>query len=267
MRSRAGEPVAQNHSFNISFNDSYTSDVLATTRTNEGILSSLPQIPYEEDSTFEWGYSELRCQSGVDTSIDPGDYSTGIHWSWSKTIIQSSSHNGSDESISGSLQNSPYKGSFGNYSLQAIKGATSSDITLGQGDRRELKHGVISGLHTQWGLLIEFPLLALNNMNGMSIEHSSLEEWVQLAYRKAKEYNCPNYAGARVRVVSQLNIKQWRSLLGNYKYSRVTDYLEFGFPLSLDYDVFQYNDQVNNHSSATQLPNPGRTIPQNRKAI
>ena len=254
MRSRAGEPGTQKHSFNVTFNGSYTSNVSVITHTNENVLSSLPQIPHEGDLTFECDCSVLRCQSGADTSIDPGNYSTGTHWSCPRTLIQINNHNGSDESISGSLQNSPYKGSFGNYSLQAIKGATSDDITLGQGDRSELKHGVTSGLHSQWGLLIEFPLLALNNMNGTSIEHSSLEEWVQLAYKKAKEHNRPNYSGARVKVVSQLNIRQWRSLLRNYKYNRVTDYLEFGFPLSLDYDVFQYNDQVNNHSSALNFP-------------
>ena len=159
---------------------------------------------------------------------------------------------GLDFSISGSLQRSPFKGSFGNYSLQSLKGATSRNITLQQDDNEN--HSVNNGLHVQWGLLLTSPLLALPDINGTSIEHSNMKQWVQLAYKKAPRHNQPNYAGARIRVVSQLNVQQWRALLKDYKYNRVTDYIEFGFPLSLDYHVFQYNQQTQNHPSALNFP-------------
>ena len=55
-------------------------------------------------------------------------------------------------------------------------------------------------------------------------------------------------------MIPHLNVQQWRTLLQDYKYSRVTDYIEFGFPLSLDYDMFQYSEQVENHSSALNFP-------------
>ena len=60
--------------------------------------------------------------------------------------------------------------------------------------------------------------------------------------------------GARVQVVSQLKVKQWKHLLSTYKFNRVCDYIEFGFLLSLDYENLGYNTQVKNHASAENFP-------------
>ena len=254
LANRAGEPDVQNFNFNFTLNNSYTdftydtSGVSGNTHTSNTIFSSLTQDLYEEDSTVE-----SSRQSGVDISTSFLTNSTHSQASKWDSTIQDSTH--SDVHLfSGSLQNSPYKGSFGNYSLKTIEGATCNNSTLDQVDRREGKHDIISGLHVQWGLLFKAPLPALANTSGSSIEHSSMEEWVQLAYKETKAHNCPNYAGARVRVISQLNTRQWRMLLKDYKYNRVADYIEFGFPLSLDYDMFQYNNQIENHASALKFP-------------
>ena len=81
-----------------------------------------------------------------------------------------------------------------------------------------------------------------------------MAEWMQLAHKEVSKHNKPNYLGARVQVVLQLNIPLWKSLLANYKYSRVVNYLQFGFPVGLDYENFNYNQQVDNHASANKFP-------------
>ena len=69
---------------------------------------------------------------------------------------------------------------------------------------------------------------------------------------EANKYNVPNYKGARIKVV--INVKQFRHLLKNCKFSRVIDYVEFGFPLALDYENFTYINTTDNHKSAIQHP-------------
>ena len=85
------------------------------------------------------------------------------------------------------------------------------------------------GLHTQWGITFTKNLAISTRQDCQIIEHTDMTHWMQLAHKEVSKHNKPNYLGARVQVVSQLNIPLWRSLLANYKYSRVVDYLQFGF--------------------------------------
>ena len=85
-------------------------------------------------------------------------------------------------------------------------------------------------------------------------DHSNMANWVKLAHSTASKHNVANYLGARVKVVSQLDIRQWRHLWTTYKLNRVYDYIEFGFPLSLEYKDFKYNTTVDNHPSASHFP-------------
>ena len=66
--------------------------------------------------------------------------------------------------------------------------------------------------------------------------------------------DCPNYKRSRITVPTELNIKNWRSLCGNYEDQVLLDYLEFGFPLCVDRSNFVFNTNVNNHYSADQFP-------------
>ena len=65
-------------------------------------------------------------------------------------------------------------------------------------------------------------------------------------------FSVPNYKGARIQVPSSLNIPEWCYLLKNYDLKILGEYLQFGFPLNVDYDVFQFNEEVENHASALQ---------------
>ena len=69
-----------------------------------------------------------------------------------------------------------------------------------------------------------------------------------------RNYGCPNYKGARIPVFSDLNIKAWRQVLCNYDIPNLVEYLEFGFPLGVDYSIFNFKNFDKNHLSAIQRP-------------
>ena len=69
-----------------------------------------------------------------------------------------------------------------------------------------------------------------------------------------KSHGCSNYKGARIPVFSGLNIKAWRQVLCNYDIPNLVEYLEFGFPLGVDYSIFKFKNFDKNHLSAVQKP-------------
>ena len=165
--------------------------------------------------------------------------------------------------ISGSLlntsQTTELQGS-GNYSLRNIERASEGAVlpqlqhNNSSDEHTEGNNEVPNMLHQQWGFTPLTFFTATVDCGSQSINHSNMEQWVKLAHATANKHNAPNYLGARVRVVSQLNLRQWRHLLKDYKFSRVCDYVEFGFPLTLNYKEFTYNTEVSNHPSATHFP-------------
>ena len=66
------------------------------------------------------------------------------------------------------------------------------------------------------------------------------------------KYELPNYKDARIPVPSSLNFPMWRYILKDYDLPIIGDYLQFGFPVSIDFKIFQCNTNVVNHSSALQ---------------
>ena len=64
-------------------------------------------------------------------------------------------------------------------------------------------------------------------------------------HTEVAKYNRPNYLGAQIKVPSSLNISSWRYILKNYDLKILGQYLEYGFPLNLDYKIFQYNANIN----------------------
>ena len=148
-----------------------------------------------------------------------------------------------------------------NYSLQTIEGASKETveqqlISVNSSDKvTETQTGAKNNkLHEQWGFIPCTFFSAIVDCGSQSIDHSDMTNWIKLAHSTASEHNVPNYLGARVKVVSQLDVRQWRHLLATYQFNRVCDYIEFGFPLSLDYKDFKYNTIVDNHPSASQFP-------------
>ena len=78
------------------------------------------------------------------------------------------------------------------------------------------------------------------------------EKWLNLIYKAVQKYNLPNYQGARIPVPSGLNIPMWRYILADYDLPIIGDYLQFGFPIDIDSEIFEYNIDVVNHKSALQ---------------
>ena len=78
------------------------------------------------------------------------------------------------------------------------------------------------------------------------------EKWLNLIHKAVKKYNLPNYQGARIPVPSGLNIPMWRYILADYDLPIIGDYLQFGFPINVDSEIFEYNIDVVNHKSALQ---------------
>ena len=61
-----------------------------------------------------------------------------------------------------------------------------------------------------------------------------------------------NYKDTRIAVPLGLNIYNWRRFLKDYDIPILCEYLEFGFPLNIDYNIFCFNSDVKNHASALQ---------------
>ena len=68
-----------------------------------------------------------------------------------------------------------------------------------------------------------------------------------------KATGCPNYQGARVNVLTELNRENWRHLCGNFRDQILIDY-QFGFLLCADRNKIQHNTSTDNHSSAVKFP-------------
>ena len=78
---------------------------------------------------------------------------------------------------------------------------------------------------------------------------------LKMLHKMVKNHGCANYKGARIPVLLGLNIKAWRQLLHDYDIVNLTEYLEFGFPLGVDYSLFKFKEFDNkNHLSALQKP-------------
>ena len=80
---------------------------------------------------------------------------------------------------------------------------------------------------------------------------SSFEKWTVQAFDIVKRTGLPNYRGACIEVNTSLNLDVWHYIL---KDPQLFDYLCFGFPLSINYDMFCHNSEIANHASATNFP-------------
>ena len=152
----------------------------------------------------------------------------------------------------GSLHKSSEAGD--NYSLiNSFQGATSHECTRLDNSSKQ-NNMANNGFHKQWGFTFLRELPAIKNTHCRILDSSNMSNWIKQAFHIASQYNVPNYLGARIKVVSQLNTDQFRYLLSDYKFSRVLDYVEYGFPLTLDYENFNYNTDIVIHKSALEYP-------------
>ena len=86
------------------------------------------------------------------------------------------------------------------------------------------------------------------------LEIKDLCDWACSAHSIVKESGVFNYRSARIRVPTELNINNWRSVCANYNDQLILDYLEFGFPLCVNRRDLQVCTNVVNHPSAVNFP-------------
>ena len=113
-------------------------------------------------------------------------------------------------------------------------------------------HKVVGGtrIERQYGF-IPYTIPKLDNLEvGETIPFESTATWLNKITNKVRSYQLPNYKGARIPLVSDLKVHNWRYLMKNYDYKVLAEYIQFGFPLAIDYAKFSYNDNVSNHFSA-----------------
>ena len=97
---------------------------------------------------------------------------------------------------------------------------------------------------------VQMPNITLPVFEGRTLEAESMQDWVVQAHKFVKKEGLPNYLGARIKVPSQLNLRNWRRFLHDYNLKIICEYLEFGFPLNINEELFTYNIEITNHASA-----------------
>ena len=85
------------------------------------------------------------------------------------------------------------------------------------------------------------------------IKYNNIADYVEIA-ECIRNTGVPNYAMARFPLQSGLNIDRWAEILHDFEHQKLLQYLQFGFPLSMNMADELNNTHVKNHSSAVQYP-------------
>ena len=102
----------------------------------------------------------------------------------------------------------------------------------------------------QYGF-IPYNIPILDNLEvGQTIPFEATATWLNKITNKVRSYQVLNYKGARIPLVSDRKVHNWRYLMENYDYKVLAEDIQFLFPLAIDYAKFSYNDNVSNHFSA-----------------
>ena len=92
------------------------------------------------------------------------------------------------------------------------------------------------------------PLGNLRTYRGPETKNQHISDPLQL-HKIVGQFGCPNFLGARIPVVSKLNIDIWKFYLHEYWDQQLVDLLEFGFPLDFDKNTVLVSTE-DNHASA-----------------
>ena len=112
--------------------------------------------------------------------------------------------------------------------------------------------------HTEEPYVREFGFLPLEmirikiQQNNEVLQEPDMCRWIHIAQEQVERSKDCNYQRGRIPVPSGLNIYNWRNYLKHYDFQILCEYLQFGFPLGIDYHLLQFNNHVTNHPSAFQ---------------
>ena len=82
------------------------------------------------------------------------------------------------------------------------------------------------------------------------LQNPDMVDWISEAHQIVSKSKQFNNQSSRIPVPSGLNISNWHRYLVNYDLSIFCEYLQYGFPLNVDYENFQPITKVTNHASA-----------------
>ena len=100
--------------------------------------------------------------------------------------------------------------------------------------------------------LIQYQLSSYDG--GGHLQTPDMVKWITRAHQSVKKSKQFNYQSSHIPVPSGLNINNWHRYLVNYDLSILCEYLQYGFPLNVDYHNFQPITRVTNHASALRNP-------------
>ena len=86
------------------------------------------------------------------------------------------------------------------------------------------------------------------------LQNPDMVDWISEAHQIVSKSKQFNNQSSRIPVPSGLNISNWHRYLVNYDLSILCEYLQYGFPLNVDYENFQPITKVTNHASALKNP-------------
>ena len=161
-----------------------------------------------------------------------------------------------------------FKGAYGSVAF-IIDKFTSTSNTFSPNslkDRRAVLGDRVEGCHQHHSIIAgqycrRFGFLPLIQYQFSSykgsgyLQTSDMVQWITEAHQAVRKSKQFNYQSSRIPVPSGLNIDNWRRYLVGYDLSILCEYLQYGFPLNVDYDNFQSVTRITNHASA--LRNPG----------
>ena len=103
--------------------------------------------------------------------------------------------------------------------------------------------------------ILHFNPLNLNLLAliGPAEEISSIHQYLRIA-KTIRDSGLPNYNQVRIPIKSGLNIDAWKRHLHDYPDKKLIQYLQYGFPLSLNNPHILNNLSVKNHYSALAHP-------------
>ena len=100
--------------------------------------------------------------------------------------------------------------------------------------------------HTDKQYVREFGFLPLEVIHikfqyyNQILQEPDMCRWVQIAQERVEKSKVYNYQGVRILVPSGLNIYNWHNYLKKYDLQILCEYLQFGFPLGIDYKLLQF---------------------------
>ena len=102
----------------------------------------------------------------------------------------------------------------------------------------------------EFGFILE---IISNSPKGQKVKFCNPSQWL-CDMHEVRNMSKPNYQEAHVMVPSGLHVQAWQQLVRDYDFKILAEYIEFRFPLGVDFDIFTFSLFTKNHAFALQRP-------------